>query len=214
MVNPINQPCEDFLIPMFSIPILHLVVRDWESKREQLLRIYGYIQSNRKEQTEQDVETDYHYNFETPDTCYSSEISAILNEELSIATHELLLADLDPEVLNDDKISKPFFIMENSWFEKASKYSSHSVHNHGPTGYSSVCYLKFDKKEHTPTNFLNPYISPNPSDQYFIPQGVGEGSILFWPSPILHYTQSNKSDLDRIILSFNLSIHDECGLLL
>lgn len=205
---------EDFLIPMFSIPLLHIAVRDWESKKQQLLRIYDYIQSNRKEQTENDVETDYHYNFETPDTCYSSEIASILNEELSIATFELLLADLNEETLNNDEIKKPFFIMENSWFERAAKYSSHQVHNHGPTGYSSVCYLQFDNEKHTPTHFLNPFISANPCEQYFVPQGVGEGSILFWPAPILHYTQTNKSDTDRIILSFNLSVNDECGLLI
>jgi ectoine hydroxylase-related dioxygenase (phytanoyl-CoA dioxygenase family) len=68
-------------------------------------------------------------------------------------------------------------------------------------------------EKHTPTHFLNPFITSNPDEQYFVPDGVGEGSILFWPSPILHYTESNKSDVDRIILSFNLSIQDECGLL-
>ena len=207
-----NEPLTDYLIPMFSIPILHLKVRDWESKRDQLLRIYGYIESNRKEQTQQDVETDYHYNFKTPDTCYSSEISTILNEEISIATHELLVADLNINE-TDENNSKPFFMMENSWFERAAKYSSHQVHNHGPYGYSSVCYLQYSNEKHTPTHFLNPFITSNPAEQYFVPDGVGEGSILFWPSPILHYTESNKSDVDRIILSFNLSIQDECGLL-
>lgn len=205
-----NVVLEDYLMPMFSIPILHLAVRDWENKKEQLFRIYNYIQSNRKEQISFDVETDYHYNLKTPDTCYSSEISSILSEELSIATNELLIGDLDEE---DENCQKPFFVMENSWFEKASKYSSHQAHNHGPIGYSCVCYLQFNTEEHTPTYFLNPFIGSNPSELSFIPQGVGEGSILFWPSPILHYTESNKSDIDRIILSFNLSIQDESGLL-
>ena len=55
---------------------------DWGNLTQSALEKVIATKNARKEQSQQDVETDYHYNFKTPDTCYSSEISTILNEEL------------------------------------------------------------------------------------------------------------------------------------
>lgn len=190
----------DFLTPMFSVPILHLEVRNWEKKKKELLRIHEYTKSNAITKAFNDVQTDYHYNGENPHTCYSQEIFKILEEEISIANSEFI-----PEHPNPEEQSN--LGMENSWFETSTKGSQHQVHNHGPCGVSAVCYIEFDKEVHEPTHFINPFFSYYSGDaMYYAPWGAGEGSILFWPAPVLHFTQPNSSDKERLVLSFNLSI--------
>lgn len=196
----------DFLDPMFSVPILHLEVRNWEKKKEELLRLYENTKSNALTKTFRDVHTDYHYNGENPNSCYSQEVYRILESEILIANSQFI-----PEAENPQEQCN--LGMENSWFESASSKSFHQVHNHGPTGISAVCYIEFDKEVHEPTHFLNPFLSHYlGSDCYYAPWGAGEGSILFWPSPILHYTQPNESEKDRLVLSFNLSLFGPDGL--
>ena len=42
-----------------------------------------------------------------------------------------------------------------------------------------------------------------------VPPGIREGSLIFFPSYVLHYTAPNQSDVDRIILSFNVNAEYE-----
>ena len=68
-----------------------------------------------------------------------------------------------------------------SWFEKSKKFQAHYPHHHGPTGYSCVLYIFYDKEEHTPTTFMNPYLISSiggQSDWSF--ENAQEGSLLCW----------------------------------
>jgi hypothetical protein len=183
------QEYNDFMTPMFSIPILHLQVRDWENKKKKLMKIHSYIKSNSKACLPLDVDTDYHYNANTQNS-YDLEVESILEEELSIVENEFNCG----------------VIMGNCWFETAQKHSFHRVHNHGSKGLSSVCYLEYDNRYHKPTHFVSPLLYSNEGNDTYIPSNddVGEGSILFWPSAIMHYTEPHLSDVPRIVLSFNL----------
>lgn len=183
----------DYMIPMFSVPLLHLQVRDWENKKSKLLDIYSSIQSNSKTLQYNDVNTDYHYNFNNQNS-YSVEIESILDEELAIVEQEF-----------GCKV-----VMGNSWFEKAEKNGFHRTHNHGPMGLSSVCFVEYDEKYHKPTHFLTPLLFQNGGcEDTFIPEDAKEGSIMFWPSALMHYTEPNKSEIPRLVLSFNLESHYE-----
>lgn len=183
---------DEYLIPMFSVPLFHLKLKDWEKKKSELMSIYEKRKSDKNvfkrqngKQNIYDVETDYHHNHDTGEN-YDEEITNILRDELEILSDTF---QCSVEVCT-------------TWFEKASKGKQHSTHNHGPTGFSAVCFVEFDPEYHTPTVFLN----PNLTDQNvlnFIPPGVSEGSLIFFPSYVLHYTEPNTSEKDRLILSFN-----------
>jgi hypothetical protein len=92
----------------------------------------------------------------------------------------------------------------SAWFQKQEENMLHGIHNHGAVGFSSICYVKFDKDVHLPTTFISPFndfLFGN--TQYYQPE-VEEGDIIFFPSIIQHYSPTNSSDSDRIIFSFNL----------
>lgn len=185
---------EEYLIPMFSTPLLHLKVQNWEEKKAELLKMYEKRKADKSRfkvctgsDTSLDVETDYHYNHDTGEN-YDEDIMDIFQEELE-------------ELADTFECSVDVC---TSWFERATTKKFHQVHNHGCQGFSAVCFIQFDPKYHTPTIFLNPNLADVETCN-IIPPGVREGSILFFPSYTLHYTAPNESDVDRIILSFNVT---------
>tara|TARA_A200000159_G_scaffold33660_1_gene30279 strand:+ start:7709 stop:8428 length:720 start_codon:yes stop_codon:yes gene_type:complete len=202
------DPEEDILIPMFQIPIAHIKVKDWENKKKQLLSLYNNTKENQSMGDDPfDVSTDYHYR---EGGQYNDSINSILDEELAILETMFLQTDQ----FNDEyaKVISPecenalYFSIQNSWFEKAKKYEAHYPHHHGLIGYSCVLYIHYDQKEHTPTTFMNPFIANaigGQSDWHF--DEAKEGSLLCWPSSVIHFTHPNSSNKERLILSFNMS---------
>tara|TARA_B100001094_G_scaffold327296_1_gene385164 strand:+ start:37510 stop:38184 length:675 start_codon:yes stop_codon:yes gene_type:complete len=189
--NPGN---EDYIIPIFSVPLFHYKVENWPEKKEKLMELYNKrLESNMLKRTGgmNDVETDYHANFDN-EYNYSDDITDIFESEL-----------VDFADASDLAIS-----VNSTWFERSSKNSLHSCHNHGPIGYSAVCFIQFDPKYHTPTVFMNP-VTAAVSPCSLMPPGIREGSLILFPSYLLHFTNSNESDVDRIILSFNLESEEE-----
>ena len=194
----VPEESDDYLIPLFSTPLLHLKVSDWEEKKKELLEIFEKRKSDpeawqvgARRDSALDVETDYHHNYDN-NLDYSEDITEIFQDELEI------LADTfqcSVEVCT-------------TWFEKAKKGKMHQVHNHGISGFSAVCFIQFDHKKHTPTVFLNPNLA-DVEIANALPPRIREGSLIFFPSYLLHYTAPNESDTDRIILSFNTIVEYE-----
>jgi hypothetical protein len=160
-------------------------VRDWESKKSALLNL---IDQNQFEYDEH-IETDFHKWSE--DKGYEMKIQDLLTEELKLFCKSFGFSQ---------------YSVNQAWFEKASQNDYHDVHNHGPFGYSSVCFIEFDKDDHQATKFIAPFNNfLNGLPLTHCPD-VEEGSIIFFPSSTLHYTKPNKSLKQRIILSFNLNV--------
>lgn len=180
----------EYLAPMFSVPILHIKVDDWDNKKKCLLEMFQILESDKEKfrnNLPTDVRTDYHYNYETGEN-YNEEVSEILQSELQEIADTF---DCSVEV-------------NTSWFELTKKYQYHTCHNHGAAGLSCVCFIEFDEKKHKPTIFLNP-LSADDKHFQFVPPNVREGSLIVFPSYVLHFTESNQTDTDRLILSFNLT---------
>ena len=207
------DPEEDVLVPMFQIPVAHVKVKDWEKKKKQLLSLYNNTQENQLRGSDPfDVSTDYHYR---DGGHYNQSINTILDEELAILENLFLGTDqfceeYKNEVGSDDP--DVYFHITSSWFEKSQKFQAHYPHHHGPTGYSCVLYIFYDKEEHTPTTFMNPnLVSSIGSQTEWSFRDAQEGSLLCWPSPIMHYTHPNGSEKERMVLSFNMSVHNADG---
>lgn len=182
---------EDYLIPLFSVPLFHFKVENWDEKKKELLKLYDERKKSKHFRRGDnahslDVETDYHSNYDN-DFDYSDKITDIFEDEL--------ISFADATGLEVSICS--------TWFERATKNKNHTCHNHGPIGYSAVCFIQFDPKHHTPTVFMNP-ITASTQSCSLMPPGIREGSLIMFPSYLLHYTNSNESDMDRIILSFNM----------
>lgn len=99
------------------------------------------------------------------------------------------------------------FISTEVWFQKYEQNMNHAVHTHGPTGFSSVCFIEYDKNSHKPTTFVSPFGNYITSELERYEPDVEEGDIIFFPSNLLHYAPTNLTDKIRIIMSFNLNLN-------
>jgi len=186
----------DYADFMFKVPILHLSVRNWQTKKRLLLDLID--NDSMDVQYDEHVNSDYHAQLNTPlEGRHNEAVNRILNEEINLFCGHYGFI---------------YYKIVMSWFETASKGNYHGIHNHGSTGYSSVCYIDYDKESHTPTQFLGPFNNfITGSSLHYTPK-VHEGSIIFFPSVILHYTDPNPNDIKRTILSFNIDVketHDQ-----
>jgi hypothetical protein len=177
----------DYRENMFFVPLLHLEVRNWEYKRQQLKNIYKNIHLKSFNDNDDRILTDFHDQKIT----YTKEIENILNEEINL--YKLHFQCKTCEV-------------GNSWFEKSGRGNYHEIHNHARSHYSSVCFIDYNANEHTATNFIGPFNNLINGETLTYSPKVNEGSIIFFPSIIHHYTLPNVSDKERLVLSFNIKV--------
>lgn len=173
---------------MFYVPFFHFKVNNWEHKKIKLIEFYNSIQEEFENVEEKNLFTNYYKN----DKKALNLCCEVFQEEL-----KKLLSE----------INAVSYQVNNVWFEKAATYGFHKIHHHGPIGYSSVCFINFDKNEHTPTQFISPFNNfLNGHQLSYNPKNIDEGSIIFFPSAIQHFTEPNYSSKERLILSFNLNL--------
>jgi len=95
------------------------------------------------------------------------------------------------------------------WFQKYENNMDHSVHTHGPIGFSSVCFVEYDKKCHKPTIFVSPFYDNITGDLLKYEPDVEEGDLLFFPANLMHYAPVNCSNKIRITAAFNLFFREK-----
>lgn len=180
---------EAYRTNMFEIPFLKIEVSDWELKKEKLKSL---MKESEFEQRSNNLVTDFNIQSENSKFRYNSEIGNLFLEELLFFKEYFGFREV---------------YLSSSWFEISNKNSHHTTHNHGATGYSSVCFIDYDSNLHTPTKFISPF--NNFIDGQVInytPEDIKEGSLIFFPSLIHHYTVPHNSEKSRKILSFNLNV--------
>lgn len=174
---------------MFEIPFLHFKVTEWEFKKEKLIKLINQLQF---EERSNKLITDFNLQNDNENFKYNYEIANIFLDELF----------LFKEYFEFDNIE-----LTSSWFEISNKNSQHTIHNHGAIGYSSVCFIDYNPTIHTPTKFVSPFCNfISGQTLIFSPDDINEGSLIFFPSSIHHYTLPNTSDVSRKILSFNIKV--------
>jgi len=98
--------------------------------------------------------------------------------------------------------------IRQSWFTKTKPGKYAHRHDHGSDDISGVYYLETNEKDgnlllqtpHQPLQSNWVYACIN-KDVAF---PLGKGIIGLWPSNIVHGTETNKTDDDRISISFNI----------
>lgn len=192
---------------IFSIPILTIQVKDWNKKRKTLMKHYlRQTESNDLYLRGDEVLTSY---IDSMDFSKKTDEWIENNDKFVESMQELFEEEIN---LVYDKILKPLDRLSNRklkigdfWFQNQNNGTAHGMHTHGSNGLSAVCYVKYDKRYHTPTNFISPnFNSLTNTNMSWYPEESTEGTMIVFPSNILHYTQPNNSDVSRVILSFNL----------
>lgn len=175
--------CEVQYDNMFYIPILKIQCKDWENKKAQLIRI-----SENLKFTNYQLKTD----FFDDSVKNISTISEIFSDEIAIAQNKF--------GFTHSKIT-------HSWFEEALFGGQHKPHTHSNKGYSAVCYLMFDFLNHKPTTFIAPFHNFLDGEALEYTPEVKEGTIIFFPSSILHFSNVNLSEQPRKVVSFNITFN-------
>lgn len=174
---------------IFAIPLLHVKIQNWDEKKKTLLELFNKDENN--------------FTFEKVGTVKNN---FFMDEEKYLELSEIIqnLLASEIETFNEVFKIKKSKIMQ-SWFQIEEKFMYHPIHNHGYGHFSSVCYIEFDKDKHSPTTFVAPAPDVVSGDiSSFIPDDIDEGSIIFFPSGLPHYSPGNKSEITRKILSFNI----------
>jgi hypothetical protein len=198
---------EIVITPMFSVPILHIKMSDWDNKKKDLMNLF--FSSQDQLVCMGTVNTTYiaHENLE----CLSN------GEVENILTREYYFAQSISNIFQEErKIIYQFFgnptehpqktsTIDNCWFQEQKKGMFHPPHTHGLGRLSAVCFVDYDENEHTPTEFLSPYIISSDITHH-TPKNISSGSFIVFPSTILHYTYPHNSENSRIILSMNIKI--------
>lgn len=172
---------------IFSIPFLHIEIQDWSAKKKKILKLFD------KE----------NFTFEKVGTVKNSfDMDETKSSKLSEIIEDILLDEI--QIFNNTFNIKKSKIIQ-SWFQIEERDMYHPIHNHGYGHFSSVCYIEFDKDNHIPTTFVAPAPDVVSGDiSKFVPENITEGSIIFFPSGLPHYSPGNKSEMSRKILSFNI----------
>ena len=177
----------DYTEFMFKIPIVHVSVRNWNEKKPILLDMLNAARMDKS--LGEKVQSDYHTQHNDP--IYNIQITQLFKEEINIFCSELGLSE---------------YRIVMSWFETSSQGDYHGIHTHGLVGYSVVCFIDYDSDEHTATQFVSPFNNLLTGAALQHSPEVNEGSLIFFPACILHYTEPNKSEKERKILSFNINV--------
>ena len=172
------EPLNKFQVPFF---IYQLDL----NKQLQILNIFTCNKKNlEKKDPVSDVYTDF---FASKN--YLPDVIEILQEEL--ADLYLLAGFRNP-------------IISQVWMQQYTKGCFMTPHNHGMTGFSAIYYIKFDPEEHEATRFISPVSDFVNGDNHEFRPEVNKGTLIFFPSMLMHYVRPNQSDKPRAILSFNI----------
>lgn len=173
---------------MFSVPIYHNKIDSWEKIKDNILSVYSNIESDMQLLDNNPVNTNYH----------------IDNKKIIENISNILKNEIEKFLIN---IGFGGCTIKTGWFEQSFFGNYHHPHNHGSTGYSAICFVKYDIEDHTPTYFISPFNNfVTGDDLNYFPNEIEEGSIIVFPSSILHYTIPNKSNKERLVLSFNMDV--------
>ena len=174
----------DFFIKEFAIPFYQSKVISWEKKKQDLLKIYN----NSAKLTRQKFDEQFS-DYTEKTNSYTQFVELILHDDIK--------KFFDSLNLNQTKI-------KSAWFQAYNKAHYHGVHNHGLGGFSMVCYINYNPSSHLPTTFIAPFVSMIDGNVLeYEPEGVDEGTIIFFPSALSHYAPTNTTEDQRIILSAN-----------
>ena len=88
------------------------------------------------------------------------------------------------------------------WYQTYRKGEHHSLHNHGPLGFSAVFYAKLGKG-HKGTTFYSPFPDTNGNLIEYTPRVI-EGDLIIFPAYLSHCFQPSDMDEERAVIAFNM----------
>lgn len=175
-------------VQAFYVPIYKVAVTDWNVKKQQLLNLVDFDNSDF---WSDEHFSDYHHHKKVG--CpYIQPFCEILDSELG-------------EIV---QVMGKGINIHDLWAQRYAKSNYMAAHNHGGTGYSCVLYADFDQAQHTATRFIAPFNNFHTGSLLEYTPDVKEGELVLFPSVLMHDAAPNQSDKHRTIFSFNCKFVD------
>ena len=182
---------------MFSVPIIHYEIENWAENKQKIMAALPNHKKEHYEVSDDSITglyTDFYKNAEVgndtlPD--YASVVIDIIKPYLQDFTDQRRVEFTD------------------MWYQTEEYGSSHGLHNHGHSGWSSVIYVDFDPQIHTATQFFSPFNNPWNGNLEAYQPPVKEGDMVIFPSTIAHEALPNSSRVPRTVISYNLRGHTD-----
>ena len=175
-------------IDIAELSITKVSIPDWKNKKEMVMKL-----TKPEYFLQQDDHTfsDFHYTVERRK-----------HTGLHPYTHKFFeILDFQPHVYfgghEDD------YTCSDLWCMNYGTGGKIHVHDHH-FGMSGILFAKFDPVFQESTTFISPVRTIWDHRPTNITPDVEEGDLLLFPSQLLHYTQPNSSDDNRIVFSFNI----------
>ncbi len=170
---------------LFSVRYVSVQTESWDEKKSELKGLLRDEEFERSGLAQ--FETDRHNN----NNRYISDFYRIFGDELNRFGLEMGLTQLRIGAI---------------WAVRYERGDYHAVHNHRSTGYSGILYLDYDEQEHTPSIHVSPWNNPITDMTDLAAPPVKEGTFVFVPSSVLHYTRPNESEEIRQIVAFDMEV--------
>ena len=172
--------------PLFFVPIYRYEVEDWSRKKAAL-----YKKMERKNFEKKGLQ-EFYTDRQKDGRSYALDFDMLFNEELKKFCEEAAVSE---------------YQITDIWTIKYKKEDYQTVHNHRSHGYSGILYVEYDEKVHKPTVFVGPWNDPvSDTTQLSFAPDAKEGVMYIVPSVILHYAQSNNSNRERVVTSWDMLV--------
>tara|TARA_B100000482_G_scaffold78052_1_gene55403 strand:- start:208 stop:783 length:576 start_codon:yes stop_codon:yes gene_type:complete len=118
-----------------------------------------------------------------------------------------------PDLPFNPKISNVYGL--ELWANINDRYSYNNAHTHPGSDLSGVYYVKVPKKDCGNINFIDPRPALSHGNSFIVERYTGgestprfpiEGNMYIFPSSLPHEVGMNRTDEDRISISFNLNL--------
>lgn len=172
--------------PLFFVPIYRYEVSEWDRKKKAL-----YKKIERKNFEKQGLQH-FYTDRQKDGRSYALDFENIFDDELKQFCRESGVVE---------------YRITDIWTVKYKKEDYQTVHNHKSIHYSGILLLEYDEKVHKPTVFVGPWNDPvSDTTQLAFAPDAKEGVMYIVPSVLLHYAQSNASNKERVVTSWDMLV--------
>ena len=179
---------------MFQVPIIHYQIENWEHNKKRILDALPPECPEHADPQDHGLFTDFF-------------LTAAAGVKTMPEYSETVIDIIKPYLADFSGERRVEFT--DMWYQKYYKGVSHSVHNHGHSGWSSVIYVEFDPKVHEATQYFSPFKNIWNGNLETFQAPVEEGDMVIFPATIAHEAPVNRSDKRRTIVSYNLRGHTD-----
>ena len=167
---------------LFQIPYWHSKTKNFDKKKKEIVKMLEDYPEHRT-----DTQNFSSNRYDTNKQDMMSKFVNIIKEEIREISQEI----------------KSNLAVTDVWSASYETGDYHIPHIHNSTGISAILYLDLPK-DGPCTTYIQPWSDIFSDTTIHVPLSISEGDIVFVPSSVVHFTEPNKSDSVKRIVSWDM----------